>query len=148
MAAVSLFYDTNMATMTSCENILYMKSLLLVLFLHGYWKISAGGIYQGSKFKFEFGTTCATRCKFLRVYCQNFRRTAENFRSTAYNVGSIYFKRKSKKLNSAMFIISVLCWKTQPICCAVKVVWFLILIIFLFLTVQLWLNKNLHLRWT
>ena len=33
MAAVSLFYDTNMATMTSCENILYMKPLLLVLFL-------------------------------------------------------------------------------------------------------------------
>ena len=34
----------------------------------------------------------------------NFRCTAENFRSTAYNIGSIYFKRRSKKLNSATFI--------------------------------------------
>ena len=38
------------------------------------------------------------------VHCRNFRRTAENLRSTAYNVGSVYFKRKSKKLNSATFI--------------------------------------------
>ena len=59
---------------------------------------------QGSKFKFEFGSTCATRCKLLGAL-PNFRRTAENFSlSTGYNVGSIYFKRKSKKLNSAMFI--------------------------------------------
>ena len=33
--------------------------------ISGYWKISPGGIYQGSKFKFEFGSTCPTRCKFL-----------------------------------------------------------------------------------
>ena len=33
--------------------------------ISGYWKISPGGIYQGSEFKFEFGSTCATRCKFL-----------------------------------------------------------------------------------
>ena len=33
--------------------------------ISGCWKISPGGIYQGSKFKFEFGSTCATRCKFL-----------------------------------------------------------------------------------
>ena len=38
------------------------------------------------------------------AHCRNFRRTAENLRSTAYNVGSVYFKRKSKKLNSATFI--------------------------------------------
>ena len=38
------------------------------------------------------------------MHCRNFRCTAGNFRSTAYNVGSIYFKRKSKKLNSATFI--------------------------------------------
>ena len=36
-----------------------------ISFISGYWKISPGGIYQGSKFKFEFGSTCATRCKFL-----------------------------------------------------------------------------------
>ena len=40
----------------------------------------------------------------FQAHCRSFRRTAENFRSTAYNVGSIYFKRKSKKLNSATFI--------------------------------------------
>ena len=38
------------------------------------------------------------------VHCRIFRCTAGNFMSTAYNVGSIYFKRKSKKLNSATFI--------------------------------------------
>ena len=35
------------------------KNLLIVMF-------SKSDINdQGSKFKFEFGTTCATRCKFL-----------------------------------------------------------------------------------
>ena len=38
----------------------------------------------------------------FQAHHRNFRRTAENFRSTA--VGSIYFKTKSKKLNSATFI--------------------------------------------
>ena len=55
------------------------------------------------------------------AHCRNFRRTAENFRSTAYNVGSIYFKRKSKKLNSATFYFyfSPVIDKTQLICYAV-----------------------------
>ena len=60
----------------------------------------------------------------FKAHCRNFRRTAENFRSTAYNAGSIYFKRKSKKLN---YLSSSVCYfyfspvidKTQPICYAV-----------------------------
>ena len=53
---------------------------------------------QGLKFKFGFGSTCDD-VNFW-AHCRNFRCTAKNFRSTAYNVGSIYFKRKSKKLLS------------------------------------------------
>ena len=29
------------------------------------WLNHSSRIFQGSKFKFEFGSTCATRCKFL-----------------------------------------------------------------------------------
>ena len=70
-----------------------------------YWKRVLKSI-QGSEFKFELGSTCTTRCKF-------FRCTAEilggqlKIRSTVYNIGSIFFKRKSKKLNSATFIFHI-----------------------------------------
>ena len=60
-------------------------------------------VSQVSKFKFEFGSLMLPDVNF-EAHCRNFRCTAGNFRSTAYNVGSIYFKRKSKKLNSATFI--------------------------------------------
>ena len=39
----------------------------------------------------------------------NFRHTAEDFRSTASNVGSMYFKKKGKKLNSATFVCHLQC---------------------------------------
>ena len=49
----------------------------------------------------------------FKVYCQNLICTAENVKSTTYNVGSIYFKRKSKKLNSGIFICHqfTFCWE-------------------------------------
>ena len=36
-----------------------------VVSLKGWDGVGGGGGVQGSKFKFEFGGTCATRCKFL-----------------------------------------------------------------------------------
>ena len=106
---------------------------------------------QGSKFKFEFGSTCATRCKFLGAL-PNFRRTAENLRSTVYNVGSIYFKKKKKAQQCHVYLSSSLCYfyfspvidKTQPICYTVIPLWFLILISVFDSTAVT--KENLHLK--
>ena len=82
-----------------------------------------------------------------------FRRIAEilgaqlkNFRSTDCNVGSIYFKRKSKKLNSPTlyFYFSPVIDKTQLICYAVIPLWFLMLISLFDITVVT--KENLHVK--
>ena len=49
---------------------------------------------QSSKFSFGFGSTCATRCKFLGR-CRNFRYRAKNFRRTASNTWSTYSKTEN-----------------------------------------------------
>ena len=104
-----------------------------------YWNI-----IQGSRFKFEFGSTCATRCKVLGA----------QLKILGNNDGSIYFKRKSEKLISATFILSSpVCYlyfspvvdKTQPICYAVIILLrFLILISLFDGTVVT--KENLHLK--
>ena len=82
----------------------------------------------------------------FEAHCRNFRRTAENLRSTDCNVGSIYFKRKSKKLNSATFYFyfSPVIDKTQLICYAVIPLWFLMLISLFDSTVVT--KENLHVK--
>ena len=61
---------------------------------------------QGLKLKFEFGLEALVLLDVnFWAHCRNFRRTAEEFKSTAYNVGSIYFKRKSKKVLSVKTVL-------------------------------------------
>ena len=83
----------------------------------GWW----GGV-QGSKFKFEFGSTCATRCKFLGRTAKILSAQLKILGAQLMLGASISNKRKSKVLLvifSLFFYFSPVIDKTQPICYAV-----------------------------
>ena len=110
---------------------------------------------QGSKVKFEFGSTCATRCKFLGAQLKIVGAQLAMF-------GASISKEKVKSLTvphiyvivsgNSYFYFSPVIDKRQLICYAVILLWFLALISLFDNTVccdkrKLTLEKNAQQQW-
>ena len=96
--------------------------------------------HQGSKFKFELGSTCATRCKFLGAQLKILGAQLTMLGA------SISKEEVPLYMSSSVcyFYFSPVIDKTQPICYAVIPLWFLILISLFDSTVVT--KENLHLN--